>query len=228
MHVSKNDHSGMNGLLAQNLFSIHGINAVVVSWDKQRNCYVGSGRGNQVKDALAEVAKNASFHFGGHAQAAGVHITKGELDDFTKAVVKLNSRRIKRLHQNDSHQRLCISADLPTFKRSAGEYGFIASGAKMDTEFYAELKDIQLLGSSKQKSGYTLSVIANKDDNSDFISLMHKGDLPSPLILEITPFVAESIFIDRVNKESLVPLEIDIDGPDTRHEEIQKICDITF
>lgn len=102
-------HPGVLGIVASRLSDKYGRPAFVISFDESRG--VGSGRsvdGVHLIELLHQCADTLLL-YGGHKKAAGVHIDRNELDNFTE---KINALIQEQLNSEDCVPTLNIDACL--------------------------------------------------------------------------------------------------------------------
>lgn len=184
-----NPYTGLNGLLSQSLLGMYLKSNVVISFDKNRDEYVGSGRGELVKESLQKlVSENPELKekvsFGGHEMAIGLSIKKEAIKLF---IDKYNSLKIT----GDKINKFNVySGNINEYKKSIDEYSMISPTALIDSKFYFLLEDYKVLSDKfiKKNNWLTATLIDDSGIITIYFDEKIKEKLLSkePIVLEIT------------------------------------------
>jgi len=169
----KSEYSGINGLLAQFALSKLQKPSIVISWDAQREAYVGSGRGKGVKEILAKMIKDNALEieYGGHAQACGVSINKNQIHSFMKAIPLEDT--LENLKDNKIKETIYKTSSISDYKKACENYFYLCDTVGISEKMFCEIEDYDFLGSTKTKNGWNFITIK---DNEDFLSFYTKSD----------------------------------------------------
>lgn len=203
-----NKYSGINGLLAQYAHGASGKPSIVMSWDENRNMYVGSGRGEGVRMAL-EIAssKVSGVHFGGHLMAAGATVKKESIDDFLSVV---SSVELPLLRANNK-ERYYFTESVADFKKATADYVGLSPMVSAEIKYYAMLSGYKNNGIVEKNNGWLYSTLSDK---SGIINVYFKKDDKriieenSPILLEIINNNSNTHFIQHKSIEDKMKLEI--------------------
>jgi len=185
----ENPYVGLNGLLSQNILGMHLKSNIVISFDKERNEYVGSGRGNLVKESLQKLVLdnpelNDSIAFGGHEMAVGLSIKEETVDIFMD---KYNSLKIENNKVNNFD---IYRANIKEFKQSIEDYSILSPTTLIDSKFYVLLEDYNVLNEKfiKKNNWLTTTLIDDTGILTIYFDDKIKDKLinKEPIVLEIT------------------------------------------
>jgi len=185
----ENPYVGLNGLLSQNILGMHLKSNIVISFDKERNEYVGSGRGNLVKESLQKLVLdnpelNDSIAFGGHEMAVGLSIKEEAVDIFMD---KYNSLKIENNKVNNFD---IYRANIKEFKQSIEDYSILSPTTLIDSKFYVLLEDYNVLNEKfiKKNNWLTTTLIDDTGILTIYFDDKIKDKLinKEPIVLEIT------------------------------------------
>jgi single-stranded-DNA-specific exonuclease len=194
-----NEYSGINGLLAQFASNTLGKPSLVMSWDKQRNCFVASARGRGVKSAIANVVKEnqLGLHYGGHTMACGV---SGDERDIDVLISSLPHQTVDIELEEDALVHNYESDSIKDYKKACDDYLNLCDTVGISDRFYCTISDYEYLGSAQTKNGWGFVTIHDSEDylsfycKSNFLSDIEKG---SELKFEIKNSSEDSIkFLD--------------------------------
>lgn len=182
-----NPYTGLNGLLSQNILGMYLKSNIVISFDKNKNEYVGSGRGALVKQSLEKMSlkyPDLDFSFGGHEMAIGTNINKDSVNSFMEAY---NSLKLEQEVKNDFN---VYSSNIREYKNAIDSYSIISPTALIDSKFYVLLENYDILSNQiiNKKNWLTATLV----DDSDILTIYfdnkikEKLEKKEPIILEIT------------------------------------------
>lgn len=182
-----NKFTGLNGLLSQNILGMYLKSNIVVSFDKNRNEFVGSGRGALVKKSLEKMANeypDLKFAFGGHEMAIGLSINKDCIEDF---ISKYNALKFENNIKNDFN---VYSANIKEYKEAIEEYSIKSPTTLIDTKFYALLENYNVLSNKilSKNNWFTTTLFDDSGILTIYFDSKTKEKLENkePIILEIT------------------------------------------
>jgi single-stranded DNA-specific DHH superfamily exonuclease len=232
-----NSYSGINGLLSQNVLNKTMKSNIVISYDNNRKCYVGSGRGNVVKDALQEFLdtnKELEKHikFGGHMMAIGVTIDSSAIDEFMSKINSFPfSEKIQKRAQ-DSNERFYYCDGVSDFKEAVSHYNTLSPTTNIQERYYAIVENYKNLGIVEKNNGWLCSTIKDsqaciniyfKNEDAQMVSANH------PIVLEITNQDKGNYFIQHKQYNSLLLNECkeqrDVGG---EYEDIEPDSDLSI
>lgn len=175
-YIGSSEYDGLNGLIAQNLFGATGINAISLTYHKERGVYVGSGRGNQVKKAMEALYRiSPNITFGGHAAACGVQFAPEHKEEIMRAVHALNLERDAELHvSNEPSKPIMLNLNVDEVRRAAWILSSAAEGIPFGTKVYARITDFDVLDLRQNKSGWNFAVIGAPGTKSNPLSIGYK------------------------------------------------------
>lgn len=188
--VIENEYTGINGLLSQNILNSRLKSNIVLSYDKNRDCYVGSGRGKHIKDLISKVATdNVEFkkntQFGGHEVAIGISVAKESVEKF---VQKVNSTKLD-IAPKDLTSEISIysSPTIADFKDAIERYATLSPQTMLSKRYYAVISNYENLGIIQKKDWYTSTIV----DNTAMLTIYFKENQleeiknNAPIVVEI-------------------------------------------
>jgi len=207
-----NEYSGINGLLSQNVLNKTAKSNIVLSYDEKRKCYVGSGRGSVVKDALQEFLtanKELEKHvkFGGHVMAIGMAIDDNAIDEFMDKINSFTfSEKIQKQAQY-SNERFYYCDGVSNFKEAVSRYNTLSPTTNVQERYYAIIENYKSLGIVEKNNGWFCSTI--KDSQSCISIYFKKEDIQTistnqPIVVEITNQDKGNYFIEHKQYDSLL------------------------
>lgn len=218
----ENPYAGLNGLLSQTILGMYLKSNIVISFDEVRDEYVGSGRGNLVKESLQKlILQNPtlkdSLSFGGHEMAVGLSIKKEAVDLF---INEYNSLKIDNNKINDFN---VYNANIKEYKKSIDDYSMLSPTTLIDSKFYVLLEDYNILSEKfiKKNNWLTTTLIDDSGILTIYFDEKIKDKLinKEPIVLEITnnqgtQFVKNLAFlqnngIDVINENKIENQEIE-------------------
>lgn len=182
-----NNYTGLNGLLSQNILGMYLKSNIVVSFDSNRNEYVGSGRGALVKKSLEKMSldySNLGFSFGGHEMAIGITIDKNSIDSFFEIY---NNLKFEEEIKNDFN---VYSSNIKEYKNAIDSYSMLSPTTLIDSKFYILLENYDILSNQIiTKNNWLTTTLV---DESGILTIYfdskikEKLEKREPIILEIT------------------------------------------
>ena len=199
--VSANKHSGINGLLAQSILNATSKPSLVVSYDMDREKYVGSARGYGIKDAIANIVNTnelfkQNISFGGHSMACGVScdLPLKDLEIFLDSLSKTHLQ-----DKLNEREKFYLCDGVSEFKEAVAYYNNLSPSTNIQERYYAVIENYHSLGIVEKSNGWFTSSIR---DESQYITLYFKeGDIEhisnqKPLVLEISNNVEQNYFLE--------------------------------
>lgn len=207
-----NKHSGINGLLSQNILNKTAKPNIVLSYDEKRQCYVGSGRGNIVKDALQEfIVSNKEFEkhikFGGHLMAIGMSIDENIIDEFVEKINSFSFSNNIKEKSKQSNERFYYCNGIAEFEEAVSYYNTLSPTTNIQERYYAIIENYKNLGIVKKNNGWFCSTI--KDSQSCISIYFKKEDSErilsnQPIVVEITNQEKGNYFIEHKQYDDLL------------------------
>lgn len=202
----ENEYSGINGLLSQNILNSTSKSNVVISFDKNRGCYVGSGRGKLIKKAILQIMEENkllgdNIKMGGHEMACGLSIASGYEDDFIEKIQSINISN----NNSKEQEKFYYARGVREYKESVDYYNNLSPTTNMQERYYAIIDNYKNLGIIEKNNAWYCSTIKDK---SDCITLYFKEEdietikSNSPIMLEITNQVNQNYFIEHKEVEN--------------------------
>lgn len=187
-----NNFSGINGLLAQYALNRTNKPSVVLSYDANRELYVGSARGFGVKSLLSYVVnKNnyeKSINVGGHQMACGLTVKAEAIEDFLKDTKNILFEDVN-ITEKPEFEDICFKSEcLADFQEACLSYENKAGGVKRSQRYYAIINNYKNNGIVEKNNGWFYSLIS---DNTGVAGVYFKeGDIEKikgnkPIVLEI-------------------------------------------
>jgi len=188
MNLEKcNEYSGINGLLAQYALGKLKKPSIVISWDKQRESYVGSGRGKGVKEIVSKMKEDNALelNYGGHEQAIGISIEADQINSFMKAIPLADT--LKTSKENKIEETIYKNSSISDYKKACENYFYLCDTVGISDKMLCEIKDYEYLGSTKTKNGWNFITIKDDDDFLSFYTKDSENDIikQKSLIFEI-------------------------------------------
>lgn len=204
----ENKYSGINGLLAQSAYTALGKPSLVLSYDDARKCYVGSGRGYGIKDAIKrtvdklEPKDRSLIKYGGHLMASGVSCSPKIVDKFVELLSSIDVESISL--KNNTYKTHYVAEKIEDYKEACKQYNIQCGNAEISDKFYCTIENYKTSGEAKSKTGaWNYTTIY---DDSDFLNIYYKDVFKEdvqegkPLIMQITNTEKNTFFIEGVNR----------------------------
>lgn len=177
-YYNKDIPLGLNGLIAQRIYEVYDIPALVCSNSKTTDKIKGSGRGFNIKYMLNMFRDNDIFTYGGHNEALGCEIK--DVNYFNKIMERLNSKNIpfeKEFKNIILEGRHTINDYIEFSKELSKKTNTIPFKQKM----YMELKDVSIAIKKVFRNNFCYIEIKDEVSNEK-ISYFTKHNIAKELI----------------------------------------------
>lgn len=161
-YYNKDIPLGLNGLIAQKIYEIYDIPALVASNSKTSDKIKGSGRGFNIKYILNMFQDNDIFTYGGHNEALGFEIK--DMDFFLKIVNRINTKNIS-LEKEFKNIIMANKYDLVEYLELTKEFTKKTNTIPFKQKFYVELENVNIAIKKIFKNNFCYLEL--KDSNSD-------------------------------------------------------------
>lgn len=190
-HISiiDNEYSGINGLLSQTILNTYLKSNIVVSYDKDKNLYVGSGRGAFARKSLEMLKDNKEladkFNFGGHDMAVGITIEKDAIHSLVKEYNKLIIPNANT--KEDENIRVYKCDSIEDFKKANDYYSNLSPTTLVDKKYFAYIDSYKNLGIVEKSNWYNATIT---DGTAMVMLYFKKNNIEKiknnkPIVLEI-------------------------------------------
>lgn len=204
--VEENCFPGLNGLLSQNILNNYRKSNLVLSYDENRKLYVGSGRGENIKQSLELLVNNNlnlkdNVTFGGHEEAVGLTVNKDFIDMFLNEYNKLDIKLEKNKDLN------VYKLTLDEFKEAKEYYSLKSPTTPLNKKFYSLLENYSILSDkifTTKTNHYSATLIDDSSMLTIYFDEKTKDKLLNnePILLEITNDIKGTVFIRDINYDT--------------------------
>lgn len=178
-YFNKDTPFGLNGLIAQKIYEIYNIPALVASQSKMTTAIKGSGRGHEIKHILNMFKDNDIFTYGGHIDALGVELK--DFNIFNSIIERINT---KKLYINKEFKNVALKDryTIAEYKELSKQFSLDTKTIPFKQKFFVNLENTESRIKKVFKNNFCYLEIKDKNNPEEKISYFTRHNTAKEIV----------------------------------------------